>query len=242
MFKKTIVSVISAFTLIHSFAFAQAAVVQQEADDGQVLRRIEGKLDQVLDNSAENRKAFVDQPLGERKNGIELNFFRLLMWDEGEKSLSGTYSRFYTDKNVEIAVPFMYSSGEQERYSSGSFQAAGDLESTTVDVHYRKYLGHNLDGFYLSGFTRVAHLNGNLDQPYNSSAYNSGSETKLGVGVGVGYRIISSSGLYWGMSLSVGRYLTGDSDIFVDSDSISSDLDDSSVIVDVEFFKFGYAF
>lgn len=249
MLIRTITSAALSFTLIQSVAFAQVSGQSPEAggNTGKALQRIEGKLDRVLDTTVENKRTFVDQPLGARQQGIEFNLFRLLLWDEGEKALSGTYSRFYADDNVEIAIPFMYSSGRQHSYAFGSagqpsgFATVGDLESYTVDMHYRKYLGHRLDGFYLSGFTRVAHLNGALEQNVNEP-YRTDSETKLGVGVGIGYRIFSRSGLYWGMSLNVGRYLTGDSDVFEDSDSASADIDDSSIIVDIEFFKFGYAF
>lgn len=235
-------------------AFLAAAVVSPSAiaqgntaspaSDGQVLQRVDGKLDRVLENSEQERRAYVDQPLGERKNGIEFNFFRPLLWDEGERTLSGTYSRFDTDSNVEIAVPVMYSAGDQDDgyFINGQPRNADELRSVTVDVHYRQYLGHRLDGFYLSGFTRVAHLDGSLNYDYMNDRFQSARETKMGVGVGLGYRIISRSGLYWGMSVNLGRYFVGDSDIFEDSDSLSANLDDEEVIFDIEFFKFGYAF
>lgn len=246
MSKKAITGLIFSLSLAQSAVYAQggaAAAPSADADarEGASLERMEGKLDKVLDISTQSKKAFIDQPLGARQHGIELNLFRFLLWDEGEKSMSGTYSRFDTDKNVEIAMPFMYSSGPQDEYFWDDDPAIGDLESYTVDLHYRKYLGHRLEGFYLSGFSRLAHLNGTLEAS-SAGFYDKGSETKLGVGFGIGYRVFSPSGLYWGMSLSLGRYLTGESDAFLSSDSSSADLDDESLIVDVEFFKFGYAF
>lgn len=242
MSKKVITGLIFSLSLSQSAVFAQGAAEQSpDADsrEGASLERMEGKLDKVLDISTQGKNAFLDQPLGTRQHGLELNLFRFLLWDEGEKSISGTYSRFDTDKNVEIAVPFMYSTGSQSDYRQDF--GRDDLQSYTVDLHYRKYLGHRLDGFYLSGFSRVAHLNGRFDA-YTTGRSDVGSETKLGVGFGIGYRVFSLSGLYWGMSLSLGRYLTGESDAFLSSDSSSANVDDGSLIVDVEFFKFGYAF
>lgn len=246
----------AARNLLLSLSLAPVVVAAQGAADpnrtptetssDDTLQRIEGKLDRVLDASEEERTTFISEPLGGRTQGIEFNALRLLMWEGENKSLSGTYSRFYTEQNVEIALPFMYSEGEQDLYYSYPIESAplthsSDLMSITLDAHYRKYLGHTLDGFYLSGFTRAAHLSG-LRNGTPSDGSRSGSETKLGLGVGVGYRIFSDSGLYWGMSLSVGRYLIGDSNVFVESESVSADLDDEEVIFDVEFFKFGYAF
>ena len=59
---------------------------------------------------------------------------------------------------------------------------------------------------------------------------------------GIGYRIISESGYYWGASLSAGKYIIGNYDVFLDSDGISTTLDDEEFIFDVELLKFGFAF
>lgn len=242
MFRHLVPVLLITFTSVAPAAFAQQSSTPANGEED--LQRVEGKIDTLLRQSTEEKAALVDQPLGERQHGVEFNFFRLLLWNNGENSLSGGYSYFDTKNNVEIAIPVMYSSGEQDDfyYYNQAPRASHDLRSFTADLHYRKYLGHRLDGFYLSGFSRLAHLDGALEVEYGSEQYETASETKLGIGVGIGYRIVSTSGLYWGMSLSVGRYLVGDSDIFAGSDSLSADIDDSEVIVDVEFLKFGYAF
>jgi hypothetical protein len=61
-----------------------------------------------------------------------------------------------------------------------------------------------------------------------------------GAGVGIGYRKFSYRGLYWGASLSLGRYFIGKNDRFYGS-WLSYD-DDNEIIIDVEFLKFGWAF
>lgn len=231
------IGILAAAFSLPAFADAPATPADNKAID-----RIEKKIDRLARTANKQDKAYLDQPLGDRTQGVEFNFFRLLTLGEDESTLSGTYSIFNTQNNTEIAFPIMYSQAEHNDIDNQ------DLTTFTADAHYRKYLGERLDGFYLSGFARVAHLSGVLgDDSYNSymnnqQASRTDSETKIGVGVGIGYRIISTSGFYWGASLSVGRYLIGDSDKFYESKGISADIDDEEFIFDIELLKFGYSF
>lgn len=233
--------------LLPCLAFAQEPVQSSEES---TLQRIEKKIDNIATQSEQSSQIKIEQPLGNRTQGFEFNFFRLLTLGEDDKSLSGTYSFFNTENNTEIALPFMYSSSlHQSLWDYELLDINEKLTSYTLDAHYRKYLGHRLDGFYLSAFTRAAYLSGikgdESNYSYsslNTANYKKGSEFKLGIGFGIGYRIISQSGYYWGSSLSVGKYLIGDSDVFVDSEGISSTLDDEEFIVDIELLKFGFAF
>jgi hypothetical protein len=223
-----------------------------EQENTATLERIEKKIDGIAAQSEESKRINIVQPLGTRTQGFEFNFFRLLTLSSEEKSLSGTYSFFNTENNTEIAIPFMFNSAEHSSfYGYDLVDNNKNLTSFTIDAHYRKYLGHRLDGFYLSAFARAAYLNGvkgGSESYYYSSEPNSfaqpqtGSEVKFGIGFGIGYRIISDSGYYWGTSLSVGRYLVGDSDVFTEADGISANLDDEEFIIDIELLKFGFAF
>ena len=229
-------------------------VLAQEKDKTEntaTLERIEKKIDDIATQSKTSTHINIEQPLGERTQGFEFNFFRLLTLSSEEKTLSGTYSFFNTQNNTEIAIPFMFSSAEYSgHYGYDIVDNNKSLTSFTIDAHYRKYLGHRLDGFYLSAFARAAYLNGlkvdneyyYYSEPYSYTQPHTGSEVKLGIGFGIGYRIISDSGYYWGTSLSVGRYLVGDSDVFADVDGISANLDDEEFIIDIELLKFGFAF
>lgn len=233
-------------TLALSLTLASTGTLaQSDAESADRLERIEKKLDHLVDSADKQDQNFINQPLGDRQYGVEFNFFRLLTLGQSQESLSGTFSLFNTDNNTEIAFPFMYSRGAHDdtfdRYTSTPIGdiSKKDLSSITLDAHYRKYLGHRLDGFYISGFGRLAHLNGVKEE---NLQFSEGSETKFGIGVGIGYRIISDDGFYWGASLSLGRYLTGNSAVFHDSENVSADMDDNEVIFDVELLKFGYAF
>lgn len=173
-------------------------------------------------------------PLADKKYGVEVNLFRVLMIDQFA-SFSGTFSLFNVNRQAEIAFPIYYQQSND----------AYTLTELTVDCHYRYFLGQVQNGFYLSGFTRFAYLNGNLTNnnsydPYNTPSAKKGKEAKLGLGVGIGYRKFSKKGLYWGTSLSLGRYVIGKNERF--GNSYFSMDDDSSIIVDFEFLKFGWAF
>ncbi len=163
----------------------------------------------------------------EKKFGVETNPFYLLVISSGEDTmLSGTFSYFDHKNNAEIAVPIHVMHLGNSNY-----------KQETIDVHYRKFLNDRVGGFYLSGFARVARLRGETDY---SKDYKYAKQTKLGTGVGIGVRIFSSFGLYWGASLSLGRYLTGDNDTFRSDTLIITD--DQPYIFDIELFKFGYSF
>lgn len=222
---------------------------EPEADNQTTLERIEKKIDGIAAQSEASTRIEIEQPLGNRTQGFEFNFLRLLTLGQTEQTLSGTYSFFNTQNNTEIALPFMLSSAEYSSYYL--IENKKKLTTFTIDAHYRKYLGHRLDGFYLSAFARAAYLHGVKGKDEYSHYLsgsdgliqtNSSSEVKLGIGFGIGYRIISDSGYYWGTSLSVGRYLIGESDVFIDADGISATLDDEKFIVDIELLKFGFAF
>lgn len=225
---------------------------KDEKENTATLERIEKKIDKIAVQSEKSTRINIEQPLGDRTQGFEFNFFRLLTLSAEEKTLSGTYSFFNTENNTEIALPFMLNSAEYSGYYGYDVVDSNkNLTSFTIDAHYRKYLGHRLDGFYLSAFARATYLNGlkgddevshYYSESYSYTPLKTGSEVKLGIGFGIGYRIISDSGYYWGTSLSVGRYLVGDSDVFYDAHGISANLDDEEFIIDIELLKFGFAF
>jgi len=176
-----------------------------------------------------------NEPLTGKKFGIELNLFRILQIDKAI-ALSGTFSLFNVSRRVEIAFPVYYAKPE-DKY---------DLRVFTLDCHYRYFLGNTLNGFYLSGFVRYANLNGYAGNNYlylfgsEHTIGPSASENKLGIGFGLGFRIFSYRGLYWGANISFGRYYIGENDKFY-GHFLSWD-DDAKYILDIECLKIGWAF
>ena len=202
------------------------------------------KIDSIYVMQKKIYKDVKDQPLENKKYGIEFNFLRLLFWgsdsDFLNHSLSGTFSLFYPKKKVEIAFPFFYSNPTvnwDDEYTEDS-----SLQQITLDCHYRKFLGNSLNKFYIAGFIRYANLKG-----YEGYGWFKGkdddsvmsTENKIGIGIGVGYRIFSYSGFYWGASISLGKYFIGKNNKFRDQTLLDND---GEIIYNMEFFKFGYAF
>ncbi len=165
----------------------------------------------------------------DKRFGVEINPFYLLILSPGENDetvLSGTFSYFDHKNGAEIAIPLHQMKMGSEKY-----------EQQTIDIHYRKFLNNQVGGFYLSGFARAARLEGKTTY---EQEFNYAKQTKIGLGVGLGFRVFSSFGLYWGASLNLGRYLTNDNENFnIDAFTIT---DDAPYILDIEFFKFGYSF
>ena len=203
----------------------------------------EDKIDSIYVLQKKIYQDVKDQPLKDKKYGIEFNFLRLLFFGSDTNvfnhTLSGTFSLFYPKKKVEIAFPFFYSNPTLT--SDDEYYEDNPIRQITLDCHYRKFLGNSLNKFYISGFVRYANLEGyecsdwfkgKNDDPVKST------ENKIGVGIGVGYRIFSYSGFYWGTSLSLGRYIIGKNNKF--GNSIWDN--DSDIIFNFEFLKFGWAF
>ncbi len=195
---------------------------------------VSSKIDSVYILQKKMYKEIRNEPLSNKRYGVEFNIFRLLMIEESV-SLSGGFSLFGVNRQAEIAFPIFYSSPEDPK----------DLKELTIDCHFRYFLGNTQNGFYLSGFTRYAYLRGYLGDDglhfFDDETVDTRScENKIGIGVGVGYRKFSYKGLYWGVSLNFGRYIIGKNDKFYGS-FLSND-DDSKTIMDFEFLKFGFAF
>lgn len=187
--------------------------------------RINERLDTIIQNQQVMMERVSPDPLKGKRFGVEFNLPRAMLYSELH-SLSGGVSWFPSRLHAEIAFPLFYGRSDTD-------PGPPHLTTWLVDAHYRYFLGETRRGFYLAAFTRYAHLSGTLDgQTANAT------EDKLGLGFGIGYRVFSKRGPYWGTSLSVGHYVIGHNDIFADDDFG----DDMAVIVDVELLKFGWAF
>lgn len=223
MIKKTFTTIATLLVL----ALAPVTLNAQENDTNSSQAKIDSiyRLQQKMYSEQKNN------PLYDKTYGIEANLFRLILLDNF--SFSGGFSYFDKKHNAEIAFPIYYQNPKKST----------DLTALTVDCHYRYFLGNTLNGFYISGFTRLAQLNGTLgynDLFGDDTPTEKGSETKIGLGFGLGYRIFSYRGLYWGSSFSIGRYVIGKNDKF-HGGFLSYD-DDDEYIFDLELFKFGWAF
>lgn len=190
------------------------------------------KIDSIYNFQKKMYAESKNSPLTDKKVGLEFNVFRLLLIDS-YPTLSGGVSLFNINRHAELSMPF-YFQGQKE---------SSDLIDITVDCHFRYFLGNTQNGFYLSAFARYAYLKGLLGDDYLFGASTTDTKSdasKLGVGVGIGYRIFSYRGLYWGTSISFGRYIVGENNKFA-SGFMSMD-DDNEYIFDFELLKFGWAF
>jgi hypothetical protein len=175
--------------------------------------------------------AYLD-PLADKKAGVELNPAYLLVGSTDDQLvLSGGFSLFKVDRHAEIAFPIFFRNDRQE-----------DLTALTIDGHYRRFLSAHQNGFYLSGSVRYKYARGreDTDQIPFFDIDEKGPEItlhKFGAGFGIGYRRFSDSNLYWGTSLTVGRYFTGTNKLIAGDHIL-----DWEGYVDVELLKFGIAF
>lgn len=201
------------------------------------------KLDSLLVGQKKIIENVADEPLAGKNFGVEVNPFRLItLGATNNTSLSGSVSLFNVVRSAEIQIPIYYmdSPDEENDFYKDAFSLL------TVDVHYRQFLGRTQNGFFLSGFGRLARLEGYqgkwLDGVFGDSTIEDKrtSLLKFGAGVGLGYRIFSHRGLYWGSSISLGRYFNGGENRF--RGGFGSLYDDGKIIFDIELFKFGWAF
>ncbi|MCF6235377.1 MAG: hypothetical protein L3J70_03195 [Gammaproteobacteria bacterium] len=234
-------------TLLLGISFLSNPALSEETESSGVanekLDRIDQKLDTLIDSQNKTYKIVKDDPIGSKNFGVELNIARLLVFEE-ERAVSGGFSLFDHKRKVEYAFPIFYQNSiKNDGYWGDAENNKRSIRISTIDFHYRTFLNDRLNGFYISGFTRLAYLKGTLQCNYygvyetSSCSRSTKSETKLGVGVGIGYRIFSSKRLYWGTSLSIGKYITGDK-----YDFELGEFDDGEYIFDMELLKFGWAF
>jgi len=198
------------------------------------------KIDSIYVLQKKMYKDVKDQPLENKKYGVEFNFLRLLFFgsdvDYLNHSLSGTFSLFYPKKKVEIAFPFFYSLPKVDWHED--IHEDQSLRQILLDCHYRKFLGNSLNKFYIGAFVRYANLYGYEGEGWIKDQKKT-SENKVGVGISIGYRIFSYSGFYWGTSLSIVKYFIGENNKFLSEVLYDND---SEIIYCVELLKFGYAF
>jgi len=129
------------------------------------------------------------------------------------------------------------------------------LQQFILDCHYRRFLGRAQKGFFISGFIRYANLRGLLQEDLYNYCHYGGEEPKLlpenkiGVGFGIGYRIFFKNRFYWGISFSLGRYVSGENNRFyhkwydpVGPEGFMYPTNDVGGIISFEIFKIGYAF
>lgn len=185
------------------------------------------KLDSIISITNEIRAEVKKKsPIEKYKFGLEINPVLPLFGSGDGFMFTGGLQFFNWDRDAEISFPFQIIS-------------ASNSQVFTLDLHYRKFLGETQNGFYLSAFTRTAYLEYNhyfFDQSPDTFR-----DTRLGLGAGLGYRIYSSKRLYWGFSFNMGKFLIykeptnfGSFDLLIGTTS--------NLIMDIEFFKFGYAF
>jgi hypothetical protein len=195
----------------------------QNAEKGDKIDRMAVQVDEI-------HKDVVQSPIADKNWGVELDPLYLLFFDKGG-GISGTVSNFSLNRSAELAFPFTYE-GNSEDQGSHAFN---------IDAQYRYFLSGRQKGFYISGLTRFQTASYRNIIFFDSA--NGGRKTlnRMGVGFGIGSRIFSRAGWYWGWNLSVGRYIAGDKVGDGDLPSLPS-LWMKDLILDLEILKIGFAF
>ena len=160
-----------------------------------------------------------DDPLEGKKGGVEINPLYWLLYSEDGLSFAGSLSIFPANKNIEIAIPLAFKS-DTEFWGQATFR---------MDVQYRYFLGKHRKGIYI--MTGVRH--GTFDG-YAGDSWDEVPEenyTKQGISFGVGYRLFAKSGIYWGTSFYIGKYISGPTTEW-----------GNDRFMNIEFFKFGKTF
>lgn len=156
---------------------------------------------------------------GNNKNvGIAINpVLALFEWGSGEINF------WNIDRHSEINIPIQFVKNPYFLEDDVS-----SIQYISTGVNYRRFFSESQKGFYLQAGWRFDHASVTED---NESA--SGSANSLLFGFG--YRVISKSGLFWGMGLSAGRMWGSIND--TNGETVRG----SGLTFDVDLFKFGFA-
>ena len=156
-------------------------------------------------------EVYID-PLVDKKFGIELSPLYLMYVHDG---ISGSFSNFNLSDVAEITFPFSYRTYQRKN-------ELGEKEErylTYLDAQYRFFLGKHRIGRWIGTGLRYC-----LDED------NEGSYSKGGIAFGVGTRMFSERGWYWGSSIYLGKYYFGEKNR------------GDSAFFQFELLKFGFAF
>jgi len=180
----------------------------------------------------EIHQVVVESPLAGKDWGVEVDPVLLLFTGSSAETHSaliyGTISNFSFQRTAELAFPFGY------EYYGGS----GAETVLKLDAAYRYFLSGYQRGFYISAFVRDEYEQWNAASDGYGDNYAGGTANRVGVGFGIGDRIFSRAGWYWGWSLSFGRFL-GDN---YDANGNTPDDNLGDLIFDAELLKVGFAF
>ncbi|PID28338.1 MAG: hypothetical protein CSB55_05050 [Candidatus Cloacimonadota bacterium] len=239
------IRIISKFTILLLIIFLVGSfeLIAEETNSA------DKKLDKILENQKELketayslRQEYKNKPLEGKKYGIEINPFLLIAFNQ-LKTLSGSFSIFKPEKNTEISFPFMYSDNKFITYSTDFDNNKSTLKIITASSHWRKFLGNTCNGFYISASARLENINYDIyrySYGYRIKLKNiKGNRTLLGIGFGIGYRVFSYKGFYWGTGLTLGKYLAGNFKIKDKGDEV---LKNHEIYFNFELLKFGWAF
>jgi hypothetical protein len=225
----------SAMILMLTFVLLPLITKAQDTTSNSKIDTILSNSKKILDLQQKTYNEVAQEPLANKHFGIELSPASLLVASANDiLLLSGGFSLFAVDRHAEIAFPFFYQSGagKKENYP---------LTLLTLDAAYRRFLGRHQDGFYLSAGTRYTYIKGEEGTTFLLFTLDTPGATittsKMGLYFGIGYRYFSVSGLYWGTSISYGRYFSND-----ERDIKGVTFDDTKILLDVEILKFGISF
>ena len=155
--------------------------------------------------------------------------------DEGV-FLAGGFSMFNISRKAEIAIPFQFATDK----NGGNFFEVGG--------QYRHFLGRHQKGFWIGAGLTFRNMNyesygyyyGDYAPGYGSTREDERhSVQQVGINFGLGIRIFSAGGLYWGTSISVGRFFGEDA---LGYPNFGFVFNEKNLLFDFEILKFGYAF
>lgn len=205
------------------FAFLLQCALGQNKDAYQ-----KEELHHYIENKSVLKKP--QKTVGKRKHGIEFNPFGLfLQLDPAENLLvSFGYSYFGLDSITELSLPILYRNAE-------------DGYAVHIDLHYRRFITGEKNGFYVSGMLRYTRIKSEIITYFfevnENTVFPEKTTNNFGLGMGLGWRFFNSSNFYWGASFSFGQYLVNNIEEYKYEPLISS-----GYFVDLEFLKIGYFF
>ena len=150
--------------------------------------------------------------------GIAVNpVLALFEWGSAEVNL------WDIDHTAEINIPIQF--GKNPYFFD---EEDIDVSYFSSGVNYRRFFNTKQQGFFAS-------VGWQFERANVSNAHDKIHGSTNSILFGMGYRLISENGLFWGFSLSAGRKWGEISDL--SGDSISG----SGLALDIDLFKFGYA-
>ncbi len=162
--------------------------------------------------------------------------------EDDEPYIRTGVSYFLEDSHYEVALPFAFADYAEDSINNNQVT----VSIFSADLIVRRYWHKQPKGeggFYLGPFVRATYLLSYISH-YNSTSWElaNNNDLKFGAGIDFGVKKITEGGFFWGASISIGQYFSGEHGKYNLPEGSNTFKYNQQEIIDIDLLKFGFVF